>query len=110
MPTAAAWPGNEHAGKDGSAPVYAQGQAGIAEQLERAVHGGLPNAGIARDHVLVEFFKGVVPRQFKKCLGNDASLGCGVQAFAAHEIQKIRQADVLLLCSHMSAHLNNKWR
>ncbi len=86
------------------AEVDFHGKASIAEQLECTVYRGLTDAGITRDHMLVKFFKRVVAWQFKECLGYDASLRCGVQAFTAHEVQKIRQADVLLLCCHISAH------
>ena len=54
--------------------------------------------------MLIKFFKRVVPGQFKKSLGNDAPLGCGVQPFAVHKIQKFRQAGVILLRCHMDAH------
>ena len=89
---------------DAVAEVDFHGQASIAKQLERAVHGGLTDTGIALDDVLIKFFKRVVPRQFKKGLGYDAALGCGVQAFAAHEIQKFRKTGIVLLRCHIYAH------
>ena len=95
--------GNFVAG-DAVAEVDFHGKARIAKQLERTVYGGLADAGIAFDYVLIKFFKRVVPGQFKKSLGYDAALGCGVQAFAAHEIQKFRKTGIVLLCCHIYAH------
>lgn len=89
---------------DAIAEMDFHGKARIAQQFERAIHGGLADAGIALDYVLIKFFKRVVAGQFKKSLGYDAPLGCGVQAFTAHEIQKFRQTGVILLCCHISAH------
>lgn len=62
--------GNFVAG-DAVAEVNFHGKASIAKQLERTVYGGLADAGIALDHVLIKFFKRVVPGQFKKSLGYD---------------------------------------
>ena len=95
----AVWLGDFVAG-DAVAKVDFHGHTGIAQQFERAVHRGLPNARIALDHMLIKFFKRVVAGQIKKCFGNYAPLGRGIQPFAVHEIQKIRQAGVILLCCH----------
>ena len=89
---------------DAVAEVDFHGKARIAKQLERTVYGCLTDAGIALDHVLIKFFKRVVPGQFKKSLGYDTALGCGVQAFAAHEIQKFRKTGIILLRCHIYAH------
>ena len=51
---------------DAIAEMDFHGKARIAKQLERAVHGGLADAGIALDYVLIKFFKRVVAGQFKK--------------------------------------------
>ena len=99
MVVMAVWLGDFVAG-DAVAKMDFHGQTGIAQQFERAVHCGLADTRIALDHMLVKFFKRVVAGQFKKSFGNDAPLGCGIQSLAVHEIQKIRQAGVILLRCH----------
>lgn len=88
-------PGHFIAG-DAVAEMDFRGQPGVAEQLERTVDRGLSDARIAPQNILIELFQRMVAGEFKKRFGNDASLGCGVQPLAAHEVQEVRQGRVVL--------------
>ena len=62
--------------------------AGITQELERPVDGGLADARVQLLDMLVELLQRVVAGEFKKGIGDDPPLGRGVQAFAAHEFKE----------------------
>ena len=65
--------------------------AGITQKLERPVDGCLTDARVQLLDVLIELLQRVVAGELKKSIGDDPPLGRGVQAFAAHELQKCQQ-------------------
>ena len=88
------------------------GEPSIAEELERTIDRGLPDAFVQLLDMLVELLQRVVSRILEKGTGYDASLGGDVEAVAIHEVQKLLKFSVAVfpLLLHASLQMGREFR